>query len=647
MLGLPALRERPDAPVIVMEGERKRDLAEPFLPDHVCLSVYGGAVSGLQADLSPLRSRNVIWWPDADQAGVALMMKLAARADTATSQIVSTKGLPAGWDAGDLAESAGASAATFAEWLAPRLTRPEPPAAVPDDRPAPKAAPRPVEPAPDRPARSAAGGATVTPIRAKKPDPVEDAEPGMPPEYSDDHLADQFAERFSDRFCYVAEAGEWRIWEEGRWRADRSLRTRETIRVQICRAAGMEAMSRTELGAKGQRIAGTLGSARTTGSVDTMARGDRRLAKTLEDFDADLDAINTPAGLVNLRTGEIRPTRPSDYVSRITRASPSGKCPEWLRFLNRTQAGETPDITRENIAFLKRWAGYCMTGDTSEQKFVFFHGPGAAGKGTFINTISWILGDYATSTPMETFTKKTRDGDNGIPADLADLKTARMVTSQETEEGKRWNEQRIKMATGEDAIKARFMRANFFEYQPRFKLLFAGNHRPQLDNVDVAIKRRLILVPFENAVPAGEQDMGLKDRLRAEADGIMQWMLEGCLEWRQYGLRAPEEIMGATAEYFEDQDVPRQFIAECVDMSDRACRVSAGALYGRYVDWCERVGEKPRDMRRFLDSMVENGIRRAPRGRIVEGGQVRAGVAIMVGARLLDPRMRDDSDAFG
>src|SRR6185437_11667835 len=163
-------------------------------------------------------------------------------------------------------------------------------------------------------------------------------------------------------------------------------------------------------------------------------------------------------------------------------------------------------------AFLQRFAGYCLTGVTREHAMAFGFGTGANGKGTFLNTLTGIMDSYAAVAPMETFTSSTVDRHS---TELAMLRGARLVTAQETEEGRRWAESRIKALTGGDPITARLMRQDFFTFTPQFKLIIAGNHKPGLRGVDEAIRRRFHLIPFAVKIPPEERDKDLADKMKA------------------------------------------------------------------------------------------------------------------------------------
>jgi putative DNA primase/helicase len=258
----------------------------------------------------------------------------------------------------------------------------------------------------------------------------------------------------------------------------------------------------------------------------------------------------------NLETGIGRPPNPADMITKIAGtwcAEPVTPHPVWDKFLARV----APD--KELRDFLQRWCGYCMTGLTTEHKFVFAYGTGANGKSTFVNTIIGIFGDYATVADIGTFIASNTERH---PTDVAKLHGYRLVVAQETEKGRRWAESKIKTLTGGDKVTARFMRQDFFEFIPKFKLFIVGNHKPRLDNVDEAMRRRMLLVPFTVQIPPEGRDPNLSEKLKAKWPAIMRWCLDGCLEWQQKGLAPPKIVTDATAAYFEDQDTIKQWIED-------------------------------------------------------------------------------------
>ena len=240
--------------------------------------------------------------------------------------------------------------------------------------------------------------------------------------------------------------------------------------------------------------------------------------------------------------------------------------------------------------FLQRYIGYCCTGLTTEHAFVFAYGTGANGKSTFINTIARIFGDYATVADMGTFIASNTERH---PTDLAKLRGARLVVAQETQKGRRWDETKIKALTGGDRLTARFMRQDFFDFVPTFKLFIAGNHKPRLGTVDEAMRRRLLLVPFTVRIPAGERDPELAEKLWGERAAILRWCLDGCLQWQRDGLAPPACVRDATDEYFRSQDTIGQWLEDCTEDADDRAFTRMSALFASWKAWCEERNIKP------------------------------------------------------
>jgi putative DNA primase/helicase len=207
---------------------------------------------------------------------------------------------------------------------------------------------------------------------------------------------------------------------------------------------------------------------------------------------------------------------------------------------------------------LQQWAGYCLTGCIHEHKLVFIHGPGGTGKSTLANILQRIMADYAIASAMETFTDSTFDRH---PEEIARLVGRRLVVANETEAGHKWRENRIKTMTGGDLITARYMRENSFSFKPQFKILLVGNHAPTITNLDTAIQRRFLILPFLRK-PA-EIDLHLEETLEAEMPGILRWAINGAVDWYTHGLVVPKAVTEATTLYFDEQDVLGQFLEEC------------------------------------------------------------------------------------
>jgi P4 family phage/plasmid primase-like protien len=420
----------------------------------------------------------------------------------------------------------------------------------------------------------------------------EEDEDIRPPGFTDDALALEFTEKHADDWRYVAAWGRWLMWDGAYWRNETTLKAYDLARL-ICRAASSRC--------KKPKIAAKVAGATTVAAVERMARADRKHAATTDQWNADAWRMNTRGGVVHLKTGEIIPHAREDYMTKMSNAIPRGDCPFWKNFLNDVTGG---DEDLQN--YLARVAGYALTGVTTEHALFFLYGTGANGKSVFVNTLAAILGDYATNAAMDTFMESRSDRH---PTDLANLMGARLVTAIEVEKGRRWAESRIKSLTGGDKISARFMRQDFFEYKPQFKLLIAGNHKPAIRDVDEAMRRRLHLIPFTVTIPPERRDKTLPERLLQESDGIFKWALDGCLEWQRTGLNPPALVLSATEEYFESQDAMRRWMEDHCFVHP-SVRCTTDDLFSSWKLWAEKWGEYAGTLQKFADDLVKKGFER-------------------------------------
>jgi putative DNA primase/helicase len=415
------------------------------------------------------------------------------------------------------------------------------------------------------------------------------------PQHSDDALALRFAAAHANSLRYVAKLGRWLTWDGTRWSFDEMLLARKHAR-NVCRRAALECNKPKE----GKLIA----SAKTISAVERLAQADPLIAATVDQWDFDPWLLNTPAGTINLRTGERKAHDPTDYLTKITGVAPDDSCSTrtWQEFLTRVTGGN-----QELIDFLQRMAGYSLTGSTREHAMFFKFGKGANGKTTYMNAIIGAVGEYHSTAPIEAFTATNQDRH---PTDLAGLRGARLVTAVETEEGRRWAESKIKALTGGDKISARFMRQDFFEYVPQFKLVIAGNHKPGLRSVDEAMKRRLNLIPFTVTIPPGERDEQLPDKLKAELPGILAWMIKGCASWIERGLAPPPIVTDATAEYLAAEDAVSVWMEDAGLREPNAWETS-NKLWTAWSSWADAAGEFVGTQKRFREQIEARGLQKA------------------------------------
>jgi len=405
-----------------------------------------------------------------------------------------------------------------------------------------------------------------------------------PPAFADDALALGFSDLHADELRYTAAWGRWSIWDGVRWKRDETWHVMDLAR-QVCREASAECESKVA-----QRVA----SAVTIAAVERLARADRRHAATIDQWDANPWLLNTPGGAVHLETGALDLSKRTDYCTKITAVAPDGECPLWRSFLERITNGQV-----ELQTFIQRMCGYSLSGLTREHALFFVYGTGANGKSVFLNTIAGVMGDYAKTAPIEAFVASSNEHH---PTDLAGLQGARLVTAVETEDGRSWAESKLKALTGGDRIAARYMRQDFFQYTPQFKLLIAGNHKPALRTVDEAMRRRFNLVPFTVTIPTSQRDSELTEKLRAEWGGILRWMIDGCLAWQREDLNPPTIVNQATADYLASEDALGRWLEECC-VQDRTLSANTSALYASWKDWCRRNGEPLDSVKRFSQNL--------------------------------------------
>lgn len=404
-------------------------------------------------------------------------------------------------------------------------------------------------------------------------------------------VAHVFAERHAGKLLFCHDSGKWHLWTDAAWMPNR---------VQIVFQWARELAREMRVG-ESAKVQAIVSKASFASAVERFARADPAFAVTSECWDRDPWLLGTPGGTVDLRRGEMRPASREDRITKLTAMSPSAlpDCPTWLRFLDEATGGDVA-----LIQFLRQWCGYCLTGFTSEHALVFVYGPGGNGKSVFLNVITAILGSYATTAAMDTFTASKGDKH---PTDLAMLRGARLVTASETEEDRAWAEARIKQSTGGDPVTARFMRQDFFTFTPTFKLTIVGNHQPMLRNVDDAARRRFNIVPFIRK--PDKPDRQLEEKLRAEWPAILRWMIEGCLDWQQNGLVRPESVKNATAAYFAEQDLIGLWLAEKCETrpGDRSTWASSTDLFTSWSFFARGSGEDPGTSKAFGQALQRRG----------------------------------------
>lgn len=437
---------------------------------------------------------------------------------------------------------------------------------------------------------------------------------------------------FGDQLLYVVGIG-WHTWGPP-WRHD-ELAARRIVhglgRIIAEEAAGMAGwVAKAEDKAERERRESVMNNRfRWASSSESAANITASLseARALLTVDADvLDAdpmlLGLPSGVLELATGDHRPHRQADHITKVAGADfdAGATSPTWARFLSDVFADDA-----ELLDYVQRLMGYALSGQRGEHLLPIFWGSGANGKSTFLSTSQSVLGDYAGTAAPGLLVKK--HGSDDMTA-TAELQGRRLVVVSETGEAGRLNEEQVKALTGGDTIRARRLYQAGYEFTPTHMLALQTNHKPRVSGTDEGIWRRIRLIPFAVTIPADKRDPRLPDKLRAELPGILQWALEG---WRKYqadGFTTPASVTAATDDYRNASDQVGAFLDECCNVAP-GFTSTAGGLYRAYADWCTQAGEHPRTQRDFGMRLSERGFERQRSG----GAHTWRGIAVATESR--------------
>lgn len=337
------------------------------------------------------------------------------------------------------------------------------------------------------------------------------------------------------------------------------------------------------------------------------------------DLDSDVNSLCTPEGIINLRTGELRPAdKSTDLHTRQTTVSMGAvPTPLWSKFLSEVIEDE------ERIAYIQELLGAALFGDSRFHVLPVLVGTGANGKSTILDVVAKILGDYSATMP-ENFLLET--GSSAHPTEIARLRGVRFAVASETRPDGRFNESRVKMLTGGDMLSARFMNQNFFDFKPTHTLFLAVNHLPEVKSGGDGFWRRLRKIDFKKTIPANKRKENLADLMVAqEGAGILKWMVEGAVRITQQGMTEPAEVRIATQAYRHEEDHLAKFLDEKVLQVDKAS-VTKTAVFNAYREWCGQNGEK---------ALPQNNFNRELKSRLGVGESTSVGFAMFVGIELL------------
>lgn len=317
-------------------------------------------------------------------------------------------------------------------------------------------------------------------------------------------------------------------------------------------------------------------------------------------FDRDIWSLGLINGLLDLRTGVLRDYRPNDYVTKSGGVAfvETATCPQWEAFLLKSFNHDT-----EMVNYLARVIGYTLSGSTEAQCLWLHYGAGSNGKSTFMNVLSALMGDYATTANASTIMSKPT---SNISNDVARLKGARLVSINELEESKKLAEAEIKNMTGGEALTARYLHQEFITFYPQFKLHLTSNYKPSVYDNSHGLWRRINLINWSVIVKEADQDKQLFDKLKNELSGVLNWALAGLQDYLKNGLQTPQRVLNDTAEFRTEMDSIGQFI-ETYCYVDCEARGKVSELYAKYSEWAKETGRQPVNNMRFGNSLKDKG----------------------------------------
>ena len=438
-------------------------------------------------------------------------------------------------------------------------------------------------------------------------------ESSVPPTLRSDLMnGERLAAAARGDYLYVHGWNTWLRWDGKRWAAD-SSRSINELAGRVARKLRLDAQRATTK--KDQKAAfrhaqNSQRRERIEAMIYVAATAIPDLKTTPGTFDRDEFAFNVLNGIVDLSTGNLRPHRREDRITKLAPVAfdPTATAPRWKKFLEDVLPD---DATR---AFVQRAIGYSATASVREHVLFLLYATGRNGKSTLLEVIRALFGDYAAQAAPDLLLAKRTDRH---PTEFAALVGRRLVTSSEAGKGRAWDEARVKWLTGGDRLTARRMREDFFEFDPVHHFWVAVNHRPRVHGTDVGIWSRLKTIPFTQEFRdaddpnPGRQHLPVKDptlkaKLLAELPGILNWVVEGCMAWQRQGLGEPETVRRATEGYRSEEDSLGPFLEAHGDIFEDG-RCPLDDLAKTYRQHAESSGERPMSNRDFANELRDRG----------------------------------------
>ena len=558
--------------MLLVEGEKTADAALRIFPTRITTTWQGGSKAFSKADLTPLQGRDVVFWPDADEPGFAVVEEVLAALPQA--RVVDLpSGLPEGWD---LADAIPEGVDVVAIEAAARKAAPRPP----------RAPMLPLSPA----------GPKLGPEAAPEDQPFR-----LP--RSDDDFSQAFLAARGDCLRFCPDLKTWLHFSPDQgWQRDETGQAYATL-LEFARqlvVAGLEEAKTLE---DPQSFVAQLTRLKDRRRLDPalhLSTTDPRVVVRALDLDNRPEIIGCTNGILDVLTGQFTPFDRDVLVTRRLAVAfdPDAQAPTWERFLSEVQ----PDPIMR--AFLQRLLGSALFGAVRDHILPFHHGRGANGKSTALETILHLFGGYGAKL-TNSLVYSTR---NGAPPylELAGLFGARLTIGEENAQGGALAEELLKAITGGDRVKGRFLYSAFIEGPASYKVHLVGNHKPLIAGTDDGIWRRFAIVPWPVSIPPERRDPLLRERITREAPGLLNWLVQGCIAWNRDGLQIPEACRAVTNDFRQESDELADFIGEALSKDpERYCL--KGEVYLAYKRWAEEGGLRRKTKRQLSTALQERG----------------------------------------
>lgn len=442
-----------------------------------------------------------------------------------------------------------------------------------------------------------------------------------------------FLDTFAEMIRFDQSRKRWLLWRKHRWEPDH-LRSAEEAASSAARKRLIDAIAMDP--GQGQLPSGDIdpitrarqdaikwavqseSRLRIDNVIALAQRSSRISVQTAAGWDADAWVLGVPNGVVDLRTGKLRPGNRDDRITKQAGVlyDPNAQCPRWIKFLS-----EVLNDDADLVSFLRRALGYTLTGDLREDCWFGCHGSGSNGKSTLFKVLHQIFGDYGYVAPFSLVERGK--GESRRDFDIAYLQCMRFVMASETREGGVWDEERLKRLSGGDPLHAEIKHGAEFEFLPSHKLWFMFNHQPRVRDHSVGFWRRVRMVPFARSFKGANADLTLDAKLASELSGVLTWLVQACIEWQQAGLTPPAAVQDASTRYEVDEDPLSEFVAKHLRLEGPGFVLAQA--YGLYKEWCktEHV-DHPLGKSRFGTLLEPRGFIRSSRKDLIgfENGHI-------------------------